>query len=359
MKQSFPYVPLVLTLVGALAAQNDEAAAPPNPKTPEHERLAAFVGTWRAETAMAAMPGVPGMEQATEMVGTEHAELICNGLWLKVSGEGTCAGQTCSGTWLLGYDPFAKTYQCIVVSSMDDAPCCIEARYDEEAKVWHFHGDSPMGEFRSEFVFESPDRTIETCYSKGEDGKEQQFMRSVRTRVKTALAKDAVTKPAAATAGVDTEAAPAAPRAALLADCGTWSADFRMEMPGAPAMTAKCREVVAPICAGKWTWSTFTGELMGAPFEGHALTGVDGASGEVTSFWIDSMNGAHMRTDGTFDAATRTFTMSGTCYDEQGRRSAVASTSTATGKDARRLRMVFGEGEGQHVMTIDYARASR
>ena len=37
-------------------------------------RLAALVGTWQTDTTMAAMPGVPGMEQPTEMAGTERAE---------------------------------------------------------------------------------------------------------------------------------------------------------------------------------------------------------------------------------------------------------------------------------------------
>ena len=62
----------------ALAAQDKPAEAMPNPKTPQHERLAALVGTWRTETKMAAMPGVPGMEKASEMVGTEHAELVAD-----------------------------------------------------------------------------------------------------------------------------------------------------------------------------------------------------------------------------------------------------------------------------------------
>lgn len=345
---------LILPFAVAPAAQEPPADAPPNPKTPEHARLAAFVGAWHTETEMAAMPGVPGMETPTKTVGTENAELICNGLWLKVSGEGVCAGQDSSGLWLLGYDPHAKSYQCIVASSMDETPCCLDAKYDEKTKTWHFHGETPMGPFRSEFVLENADRSIETCYAKGEDGKETQFMRAVRTRAKSATAKEATTKPAAA-AGAELPQ----PLAALHADCGTWDADFKMEMPGAPAMTSKCREVVAPICGGKWTWSTFTGEVMGAPFEGHALTGYDGKSERVTSFWIDSMNGAFMRTDGTYDAKKQVLTMSGTCYDEQGKRSPVASTATTTDKDARQTRMVFGEGEGQSVMTIAYRRAGK
>ena len=378
----------VLSLATALVAQEPAAPAMPNPKTPQHERLAAFAGTWRTETKMAAMPGVPGMEEASEMSGVENAELICNGLWLKVAGDGTCQGQACSGLWLLGYDPIAKIgdlrwgvgtstgqgvqgnvtfnkrnfdhclfYQCLAASSMDEAPCCIDACYDEATKIWHFQGNSPMGQFRSEFVFETPDRSVEVAFAKAADGKETEFMRTVRTRVKGAAAAEKGTAPAVA---VPAELAKLAkPLAALHADFGSWDADFTMEMPGAPPMKSKCREVVGPICAGKWTWSTFHGEMMGAPFEGHSLCGFDSKTEQVVCFWIDSMNGAWMRTDGTYDAGKQTFTMSGTCYDEQGQRRKVASTTTSAGKDARTLRMVFGEGDGQSVMTIAYRRADK
>ncbi len=75
-----------------LPAQDQKKApeqAPPNPKTAAHAALAQFVGTWQTHSAMAAMPGVPGMEQASEWDGTDHGELICNGLWLKMTSEGT------------------------------------------------------------------------------------------------------------------------------------------------------------------------------------------------------------------------------------------------------------------------------
>lgn len=352
MNPRFPSLLFVLPFVTALAAQETTAHEVPSPKTAHHERLAAFVGTWRTESKMAAMPGIPGMEEPMEMAGTESAELVCNGLWLKVTGEGVCGGQACAGLWLLGYDPIAKTYQCVAASNMEEAACCMDGRYDETTKVWHFQGDTPMGPLRSEFVFDGADRSVETCYAKGDDGKEKEFMRIVRTRSKSAVAKDAATAPAGMT---DVPAA----RAALHQGVGTWDADFSMEMPGAPAMTAQCKEIVEPICGGQWTWSNFTGELMGAPFEGHALTGYDSKADKVVSIWIDSMSGAFMRTDGTYDAAKKTFALRGTSYDEQGKRSPVASTANATGKDARRFRMVFGEGEGQSVMTIAYRRAGK
>ncbi|MCB9890650.1 MAG: DUF1579 family protein [Planctomycetes bacterium] len=345
--------PLVAILVPSLTAQDE--AAPPNPKMPQHERMASLAGTWRTETKMAGMPGVPGMEEATEMVGVEQADLVCDGLWLKVSGNGTCAGQQCSGMWLLGYDPYAKNYTCIAVNNMEETPCCLDARYDEKTKTWHFQGKTSMGEFRSEFTMDGPDKTVEIAYSKDEDGKETEFMRTVRTRIPAGEGSKTA-KPVAASKDASAEKLPA-PLAALHADCGTWDADFKMEMPGMEAMTAKCREVVEPVCGGKWTWSNFTGEMMGAPFEGHALTGYDSKANKVVSFWIDSMSGAVMRTDGTYDAEKKLFTMSGTSYDETGKRSPVSSTAKSNGKDERGLRMIFGEGDSRSMMAIVYRRA--
>ena len=39
---------------------------------------------------------------------------------------------------------------------------------------------------------------------------------------------------------------------------------------------------------------------------------------QVTSFWVDSMSGAYMRTDGTYDAEKKAFTLRGKVYDENG-----------------------------------------
>lgn len=57
------------SIAGALAAQ-EQAPAAPNPKTPQHERLAVFVGAWRTETKVEAVPGVEGMEKAAEMAAS-------------------------------------------------------------------------------------------------------------------------------------------------------------------------------------------------------------------------------------------------------------------------------------------------
>lgn len=90
----------------------------PNPKTKEHDALATLVGTWRTHAKVGAMPGVPGMEDPTEWIGFENARLVCNGLWLEVTGEGKCNDKVSFGMWLLGYDPFKERYRCLFASDM-------------------------------------------------------------------------------------------------------------------------------------------------------------------------------------------------------------------------------------------------
>ena len=345
-----PLVPLlaVLSLAAGLSAQA------PNPKTPHHEHLTQFVGSWQTETTMRAVPGVPGMEKAVELVGTERAELVCQGLWLKVSSHATGGGESSSGLWLLGYDPFAKKYQCIVVPGPDGSACDIDGRYDKEKKAWMFEGETPAGRFRGELEFDGADRSTETCYIKDSSGNEVEFMRVVRTRMKKPV-RDASAEKASADSKVTMAELPPA-LAALRADCGDWKADFKMKMPNSPAIDATCHETVVPVCDGLWTWSDFDSRMMGAPFEGHALTGYDTNTKKVVSYWIDSMECSCMRTEGTFDPETKVFHMTGSGYTPDGESMPVTSMQKPTGKNSRQLRMQFGKGDEASVMTIDYRR---
>ena len=351
---SLPFV-LVLSSMSAALVGQDEAQAPwPDPKVEQHDLLQQLVGTWRVRTKMPAMPGVPGMEKASEMSGIERAELICDGLWLKATGRGEHEGQQAEGIWLLGYDPFAKVYKCVAVSSMEGGAAVLDARFDRDTKTWVFDGSTKMGRMISEFVIQDADHTVETAYGVSEDGEKTRWMTMERTRVKEPKG-EAPRAVAEAVAAPDQERP--APAAALLADVGTWNAAFTMEMPGAPAMKAACREEIVPVCGGNWTWSTFSGEMMGAPFVGHSLTGYDPATETVTCFWFDSGNSAFMRTDGEYDAESRTFTMKGSSYGPDGELAPVRSTSVTAEDGTRSFRMVFGEGDAESVMTIQYSRS--
>ena len=130
---------------------------------------------------------------------------------------------------------------------------------------------------------------------KGQDGKEMQCVEIVRTKTKSAV-------PAASTGEAK---APSDAHARLLEGVGDWDAMVKSVIPGMPASESKCNERVRAICGGRWTWSDFSGEMMGMPFEGHALCGYEPASGKYVSYWIDSMSATHMRTTGSYDEKTR------------------------------------------------------
>lgn len=322
----------------------------PDPKTAQHEALRALAGDWTTVCKMAAMPGVPGMEQPTESTGTDKVELVCNGLWVKWTMDGTMNGQPAQCLGLVGYDPFAKGYKSIWVSSGDEAPMLADATFDEKTSTWTFTGTCKHGAMRSVYVLKG-DTAVETVYMTPPGGTEVRSVEITRTRVKGGVPRDALTKVAKVEA-----ASTAKELAPLAASTGSWAATVTMAMPGQPPTTEKGSEVVRSTCNGRWTWSDFTGQMMGMPFEGHALTGYDPDKKEYVSFWIDSLSATHAMTTGTFDPATKAFRMAGNCLCPVGERMEMQQTHTQPDADTRNLKMTFKHPQGSHDMTIAYVR---
>ncbi len=331
-----------------------EGQAMPSPKTEAHAALATLAGNWTTTGKTAALPGVPGMEEAKEWTGTEHAELICDGLWLKATADSTCKDEKARGLWLAGFDPTQKKYRGIYVSNMDE-PCCeMDGSYDAATKTWTFTGKSPAGEFRSVYRLTDADHSVETCYLVA-DGKQTECMRIDRTRNKSALGKVAAAPtPATAT----TAKWPSAQHALLAAGIGDWNVTCTTLVPGQPAVEEKCAERVLPICDGKWFWSDFTGSMMGQPFEGHSLMGYDEGSKQYVSFWIDSYTATHSRTDGTYDAATKQWTFAGEC-DMGGKPAKIHQVYAQKDADTRDLQMTFESADGKQEMKLHYVRKPR
>ncbi|HEX6811601.1 MAG TPA: DUF1579 family protein [Planctomycetota bacterium] len=337
-----------LVAASLLPAQDKAPAQAPNPKTKAHEALAMLAGDWQIHCKMAAVPGVPGMEKAQESTGTEHVELICNGLWVKSTIDSTHQGKPFQGIWLVGYDPFAKTYKSIWASSMDEPACEAVVTWDEKTKTWTSTGKAPTGEaVRSQYVFKDNDNSIETCWMTGADGKEVECMQMMRKRGKGAMARDA-------SASSDM---PVAKELALLAQgVGNWTAKVTMTMPGQPASEETCTEQVAKICNGKWTWSNFKGSMMGMPFEGHALCGYDNIAKKYVTYWLDSCCATASRVEGSLDEAKRQFTFSGSCVDPQGKPMTIKQIYSQPDADTRSLHMTSTGAEGAHEMKIAYTR---
>ena len=296
--QRLPVAVAVLLAAVPLSAQQTDnpaaAAEMPNPKHKEHDLLEGLAGYWNVVFKNEAMPGVPGMEKAAECLGTEHAELVCNGLFLKSVTDYTWQGKPVQALWLAGYDPFAKNYTGIYVSS-DVEQCGVSTMtgsYDDKTKAWTWSGSTPEGSMRSTFVFTDPNTTVETCFLVGKDGAEMKCMEITRRRAKPWVAREAS---AVTPSDLQKE------QASLLRDVGDWDAAFQMTMAaGQEPIKDKAAESVRAICHGRWTWTDYKGQMMGMPFEGHALTGYDPTKNEYVSFWIDSLESQAMQTRATW-----------------------------------------------------------
>ncbi|MBX3463844.1 MAG: DUF1579 family protein [Planctomycetes bacterium] len=334
--------------MSCLRAQDETPKPMPQPaKVAAHEALAMFAGSWSSVCELQAMPGVPGHEEAQKSTGTERAELVCDGLWLKTSFRGEHDGQPFEGLWLVGYDPQQQKYRGIWVSSMDEPPMECDGGYDAATKTWTFTGATPHGPMRSVTTFADADHFTEVCYLEA-DGKEVECMRMVRTRQPGAGR--------AIEAGTPPKKWPSAEHALLAKGLGEWTATVTSTAPGGESAVEQGRERVMPICGGKWFWSDFEGTMMGAPFRGHALTGYDPNAKRYVNFWIDSMSPTHSRCEGTHGAEEKAWTYTGVCTDMAGKPAKIHQTLVQKDDDTRDLQMKFETDDGVHQMRIQYRR---
>jgi hypothetical protein len=340
---------------GLVHAQDDskKPATPqaPEPKRPEHEALQSLAGTWDVTMRSEALPGVPGMEQAGESKGSERAELVNNGLWLKSTITGTRAGKPCEGFWLAGYDPFQKEYVGVCVGSDEKEPgiATMKGTYDAAKKTWTWAGKLPHGDLRSVAVIDGPDSITETCYMTV-GGKELKCMEITRKRS---------TASGTAVADASFRAQIPAEVSALRQDIGTWDATVRCTMaPGKTATEDKGSETVTAICGGRWLWSDFSGQSQGIPFEGHCLYGYDANEKKLVSIWVDSMSPVWCKTSGSASGKPE-LKLEGTCVDANGRVLHIKQTLNRADDTMRAMHMEAEGPDGTSTMDITYRRRAK
>ena len=187
-----------------------------------------------------------------------------------------------------------------------------------------------------------------------------------------AYAEDAAQAPAAdAKAAADKEMqekmmkmmAPGEAHKALEPLVGKWNytAKFWM-MPEAKADESTGTSESSMIYGGRFLKQEVKGMWNGQPFEGMGYTGYDNIRGEYISIWIDGMATGIMKASGQYDAASKTFNLSGSnsCpltgeKDRQGRSETKIAdndhntySSYAAGPDGKEFKM----------MEIEYTRAA-
>jgi len=96
---------------------------------------------------------------------------------------------------------------------------------------------------------------------------------------------------------------------------GTWESDMTMYEPGKPPTKAMGKAVNKMILGGRYQESVHTSNMMGMPFEGRSLLAYDNAKKVFQSNWIDNMGSGMMSMTGSWDAATKSMTLTGKGID--------------------------------------------
>ena len=97
---------------------------------------------------------------------------------------------------------------------------------------------------------------------------------------------------------------------------GKWKCVGKFFMPGSPEpMPGEFTSEAKWINDGRFVEETVTGEFMGMPFRGTAITGYDNIKKKYVQTWMDNMSTGLYFAEGTYDAATKTFTFTGESPD--------------------------------------------
>ena len=94
----------------------------------------------------------------------------------------------------------------------------------------------------------------------------------------------------------------------MAAMAGDWRHEVTVwPAPGAEAMKSDATSTIEPILGGRYTTETFTGNMMGMPFEGRGTYGYDNAKEQAFMSWVDNMGTGLMVGWGTPEGNTVVF----------------------------------------------------
>lgn len=119
---------------------------------------------------------------------------------------------------------------------------------------------------------------------------------------------------------------------------GTWDCKVSMQVPGsAEPVEMTAVERASMVCSGLWLKSVVQSNHMGVAFEGLSVVGYESTANKYVGIWIDSQSPSVARSEGTFDAATKTLDM-----------------KTLTGEGPSRT--VFTWKDADHSVEVGYAK---
>jgi hypothetical protein len=153
-------------------------------------------------------------------------------------------------------------------------------------------------------------------------------------------------------------ATPGAEQKALEEFVGTWKTTVTMwMMPGADPMTSEGSSDNRMILGNRFLEQHFTGNVMGAAFEGIGYTGYDNVRKQYWGTWMDNMSTSMMMTTGS--KSGKTYSFSGSMPDPMtGKDSPVEEKVTIVDANHHTMEM-WGpgpDGKMYRTMEIRYTR---
>lgn len=136
---------------------------------------------------------------------------------------------------------------------------------------------------------------------------------------------------------------------------GDWTTEGKMWMDAnsQPAtFSGQCSYKMT--LGGRYQESTFKGDMMGMSFEGKGIMAYDNFKKKFESSWTDNMGTGITKTEGDYDAATKTFTMAGEVIDPMtGKPCKVRETLKIIDNDTHVMTMYNTKGTDAEVKTME------
>lgn len=156
----------------------------------------------------------------------------------------------------------------------------------------------------------------------------------------------------------------------LASGVGQWTYTVKMWMdPSAPPSESSGTSVTKEALGGRYFISEHNGKMqMPGPdgkmveteFKGIATEGYDNVKKKFVSSWIDNMGTGIMLSEGTYDAATKTFTYNTECEMMPGMKTKIRETIKIVDKDHRVFEFYEDRGGTEvKTMEIKYTRKSK
>lgn len=148
---------------------------------------------------------------------------------------------------------------------------------------------------------------------------------------------------------------PGEPHKMMAKDDGEWTFEMTMWMePGAEPAKSTGTHTNKMILGGRYQQSVFKGDFMGQPFEGISTTGYDNAKKAFFSTWIDNMGTGIMMSQGRWDDAKKSITMTGMGYDPSvGKDVKMKSVMTWPDANTQVMEMYMVQPDGKEVKTME------